>query len=65
MSRILELAEAVAAALADYSAEVLFIPEFDLKGTKETRASWSRPGRSSARCRGASTTRGRASTWAC
>ena len=37
MSRILDLAEAVAAALADYSAEVLFIPEFDLKGTKETR----------------------------
>ena len=37
MSRILELAEAVAAALADYSAEVLFIPEFDLKGTKGTR----------------------------
>ena len=37
MSRILDLAEAVAAALAAYSAEVLFIPEFDLKGTKETR----------------------------
>ena len=37
MSRILDLAEAVAAALADYSAEVLFIPECDLKGTKETR----------------------------
>ncbi len=37
MSRILDLAAAVAAALEDYSAEVLFIPEFDLKGTKGMR----------------------------
>ena len=37
MSRILELAEAVAAFLSDYGAEVLFIPEFDLKGTRDTR----------------------------
>ena len=37
MSRILDLADAVAAELGDYDAEVLFIPEFDLKGTKGMR----------------------------
>lgn len=37
MSRILELAEAVAGALEDYGAEVQFLPEFDLKGTRGMR----------------------------
>ena len=37
MSKVLEIAEAVAAALADHGAEVQFIPEFALRGTAETR----------------------------
>jgi len=35
MSRVLQLAEAIAAELADYGAEVQFIPDFTLKGAKE------------------------------
>lgn len=37
MSRVLQLAEAVAAELSDYGAEVQFIPDFTLKGAKEMR----------------------------
>lgn len=37
MSRVLLLAEAVAAELSDYGAEVQFIPDFSLGGAKEMR----------------------------
>ncbi len=37
MSKVLEIAEAVASELADHHAEVQFIPEFALRGTAETR----------------------------
>lgn len=37
MSKVLQLAGAVAAELSDYGAEVQFIPDFTLKGAKEMR----------------------------
>ena len=37
MSEVLKMAEAVAAKLADYHAEVLFFPEFELRELEEMR----------------------------
>ena len=73
MSKVLEIAEAVASELAAHQAEVQFIPEFALRGTAETRVvvvpagtefrALSRGLHDERPCRAACTTSGPASTW--
>lgn len=37
MSIVIDIANAVAASLSEYGAKVYFVPEFDLKGTKDAK----------------------------